>query len=312
MNYPLNWPHKCNDNNSAYQKQVIVNMHLKSVAIFAKRHDPRCQGVADDLINWLEEKSCLPLVEGHLARLISYPRVLTDEEIREQAELVVVLGGDGTLISVARLFSGKDVPIVAVNLGSLGFLTEVTVEELYPLLEHCLNGEPRVSERMMLEVTVNRDGHEIERCHVLNDMVINKGALARIVDLETKVNRHFLTTYKADGLIVSTPTGSTGYNMSAGGPIVHPLMSCILITPICPHTLTNRPIVVTDESIVSITIASSFDEKVFLTLDGQVGFKLMQGDTIEVRKALKTTALVMSKDRDYFEVLRTKLKWGER
>lgn len=287
-------------------------MHLKSVAIFAKRHDPRCQGVADDLINWLEEKSCLPLVEGHLARLISYPRVLSDEEIREQAELVVVLGGDGTLISVARLFSGKDVPIVAVNLGSLGFLTEVTVEELYPLLERCLKGEPRVSERMMLEVTVCRDGHEIEKCHVLNDMVINKGALARIVDLETKVNRHFLTTYKADGLIVSTPTGSTGYSMSAGGPIVHPLMSCILITPICPHTLTNRPIVVTDESIVSITIASSFDEKVFLTLDGQVGFKLMQGDTIEVRKALKTTALVMSKDRDYFEVLRTKLKWGER
>lgn len=287
-------------------------MYLKSVAIFAKRHDPRCQGVADDLINWLEEKNCLPLVEGHLARLISYSRVLTNEEIREQAELVVVLGGDGTLISVARLFSGKDVPIVAVNLGSLGFLTEVTVEELYPLLERCLNGEPRVSERMMLKVTVCRDGHEIEKCHVLNDMVINKGALARIVDLETKVNRHFLTTYKADGLIVSTPTGSTGYNMSAGGPIVHPLMSCILITPICPHTLTNRPIVVTDESIVSITIASSFDEKVFLTLDGQVGFKLMQGDTIEVRKALKTTALVMSKDRDYFEVLRTKLKWGER
>lgn len=287
-------------------------MYLKNVAIFAKRHDPRCQGVADDLIKWLDEKNCLPLVEGHLARLISYPMVLSDEEIREQAELVVVLGGDGTLISVARLFSGKDVSIVAVNLGSLGFLTEVTVEELYPLLERCLSGEPRVSERMMLEVTVNRDGHEIERCHVLNDVVINKGALARIVDLETKVNRHFLTTYKADGLIVSTPTGSTGYSMSAGGPIVHPLMSCILITPICPHTLTNRPIVVTDESIISITIASSFDEKVFLTLDGQVGFKLMQGDTIEVRKALKTTALVMSKDRDYFEVLRTKLKWGER
>ncbi len=287
-------------------------MHLKSVAIFAKSHDPRCQGVADDLINWLEEKSCLPLVESQLARLIGYSANLTDEEIREQAELVVVLGGDGTLISVARLFSGKDVPIVGVNLGSLGFLTEVTVEELYPLLERCLKGEPRVSERMMLEVTVCRDGQEIEKCNVLNDMVINKGALARIVDLETKVNRHFLTTYKADGLIVSTPTGSTGYSMSAGGPIVHPLMSCILITPICPHTLTNRPIVVTDESIISITIASSFDEKVYLTLDGQVGFKLMQGDSIEVRKALKTTSLVMSKDRDYFEVLRTKLKWGER
>jgi len=287
-------------------------MHLKSVAIFAKRHDPRCQGVADDLINWLEEKNCLPLVESDLARLIGYAGAFSDEDIREQAELVVVLGGDGTLISVARLFSGKDVPIVGVNLGSLGFLTEVTVEELYPLLDRCLRGEPRVSERMMLEVTVCREDQEIEKCHVLNDMVINKGALARIVDLETKVNRHFLTTYKADGLIISTPTGSTGYSMSAGGPIIHPLMSCIVITPICPHTLTNRPIVVTDESIISITIASSFDEKVYLTLDGQVGFKLMQGDTIEVRKALKTTSLVMSKERDYFEILRTKLKWGER
>ncbi len=287
-------------------------MQLLSVAIFAKRHDPRCQGVADDLINWLEEKNCLPLVEADLAHLIGYSKGMAEAEIREQAELVVVLGGDGTLISVARLFSGKEVPIIGVNLGSLGFLTEVTVDELYPTLERCLKGDPRVSERMMLDVTVFRDNKEIDRTHVLNDIVINKGALARIVDLETKVNRHFLTTYKADGLIISTPTGSTGYSMSAGGPIIHPLMSCIVITPICPHTLTNRPIVVTDESIISITIASSFDEKVYLTLDGQVGFKLMQGDSIEVRKALKTTALVMSKERDYFEILRTKLKWGER
>lgn len=287
-------------------------MQILAVAIFAKRHDPRCQGVADDLIKWLEEHRCLPLVESELANMIGYSKGMSEADIREQAELVVVLGGDGTLISVARLFSGKEVPIVGVNLGSLGFLTEVTVEELYPLLERCLEGNPRVSERMMLDVTVFRDSKEIDRTHVLNDMVINKGALARIVDLETKVNRHFLTTYKADGLIISTPTGSTGYSMSAGGPIIHPLMSCIVITPICPHTLTNRPIVVTDDSIISITIASSFDEKVYLTLDGQVGFKLMQGDSIEVRKALKTTGLVRSKDRDYFEILRTKLKWGER
>lgn len=287
-------------------------MQIQNVAIFAKMHDPRCQGVADDLINWLEEKNCLPLVEAQLASLIGYPKGMESEDIREQAELVVVLGGDGTLISVARLFSGREVPIVGVNLGSLGFLTEVTVDELYPLLELCLEGNHRVSERMMLEVTVCRGGEEIEKTNVLNDMVINKGALARIVDLETRINRHVLTTFKADGLIVSTPTGSTGYSMSAGGPIIHPLMSCLVITPICPHTLTNRPIVVTDDSIITITIASSFDEKVYLTLDGQVGFKLVQGDTIEVRRALKTTALVMSKERDYFEILRTKLKWGER
>ncbi len=285
---------------------------FQNVAIFAKIHDPRCLGVASDLIKWLEERGCTPMVEEQLTRELGYPKALAETEIREQAELVVVLGGDGTLISVARLFSGKDVPILGVNLGSLGFLTEITVEELYTRLEKCLEGSPRVSERMMLEVTLHREGKEDEKFHVLNDMVINKGALARIVDLETKVNRHFLTTYKADGLIVSTPTGSTGYSLSAGGPIIHPLMSCIVITPICPHTLTNRPIVVTDESIISITVTSSFEEKVYLTLDGQVGFELREGDSVEVRKALKTTSLVMSRSRDYFEILRTKLKWGER
>ncbi len=287
-------------------------MQIQNVAIFAKVHDPRCRGIASELITWLEEKGCTPLVEEQLALQLGLPAAVLEAEIRDQAELVVVLGGDGTLISVARLFSSRDVPILGVNLGSLGFLTEITVEELYTRLEKCLEGNPRVSERMMLEVTLHREGQQIEKCNVLNDMVINKGALARIVDLETKVNRHFLTTYKADGLIVSTPTGSTGYSLSAGGPIIHPLMSCIVITPICPHTLTNRPIVVTDESIISITVASSFDEKVYLTLDGQVGFELREGDSVEIRKALTTTALVMSRSREYFEILRTKLKWGER
>ncbi|WP_173201681.1 NAD(+)/NADH kinase [Geobacter sp. SVR] len=285
---------------------------MQYVAIFAKVHDPRCQKVASELIAWLEQKGCTPLVDPHLTASLGYPRELSEEEIRDQAEMVVVLGGDGTLISVARLFSGRDVPILGVNLGSLGFLTEITLEELYPRLERCLKGDPRVSDRMMLEVTVYRDGKQIEKNNVLNDMVINKGALARIVDLETKINRHILTTYKADGLIISTPTGSTGYSLSAGGPIIHPQMNCIAITPICPHTLTNRPIVVPDESIISVTVTSSHDEKVYLTLDGQVGFKLQQGDSIEVRRALKTTALIMSRSRDYFEVLRTKLKWGER
>ena len=287
-------------------------MPFHNVAIFAKMHDPRCQGIAMELVSWLEERDCLALVDPHLARHIGKYTGLTEEEIRDQAELVVVLGGDGTLISVARLFCGKNVPILGVNLGSLGFLTEITLEELYPRLERCLQGDPRVSERMMLEVTLHREGKTIEKCHVLNDMVINKGALARIVDLETRVNRHFLTTYKADGLIISTPTGSTGYSMAAGGPIIHPLMSCIVITPICPHTLTNRPIVITDDSIVSVTVTSTFDENVYLTLDGQVGFELQEGDSVEVRRALKTTALVMSRSKDYFEILRTKLKWGER
>ena len=285
---------------------------MKQVAIFAKVHDPRCQGVASELIAWLEERGCVPLVEGHLARHMRSANGLTDEQIRDQAELVVVLGGDGTLISVARLFSGRQVPILGVNLGSLGFLTEITVEELYPALERCLRGELRISERMMLEVIVTRGSTELTRCHVLNDAVINKGAIARIIDLETRVNNYSLTPFKADGLIISTPTGSTGYSLSAGGPIVHPLMRCILITPICPHTLTNRPVMVADESVVTIVVKAAFDEKVYLTLDGQVGVDLLEGDTVEVRSAQKTTALVSSPDKDYFAILRAKLKWGER
>ncbi len=288
-------------------------MHqIQKIAIFAKMHDPRCQGIASDLIKWLEARERTPLVEPSLARLIGCPDTMTEEEIRDQADLVVVLGGDGTLISVARLFSDKDVPILGVNLGSLGFLTEITVEELYPRLELCLQSAPRVSARMMLMVTLLREGKPQEVYHVLNDVVINKGAMARIVDLETKINRQFLTTYKADGLIVATPTGSTGYSLSAGGPIIQPQMCCIVITPICPHTLTNRPIVVTDEAIISVTIKSTFEEKVYLTLDGQVGIELQEGDSVEVRKALNKTSLVVSRSRDYFELLRTKLKWGER
>lgn len=285
---------------------------MKQVAIFAKVHDPRCRGVASELIAWLEERGITALVEGHLAHHMGYANGLTDGQIRDQAELVVVLGGDGTLISVARLYSGRQVPILGVNLGSLGFLTEITVEELYPVLERCLRGELRISERMMLEVIVTRGTTELTRCHVLNDAVINKGAIARIIDLETRVNDDSLTTFKADGLIISTPTGSTGYSLSAGGPIVHPLMRCVLITPICPHTLTNRPIMVADQSVVTIVVKASFDEKVYLTLDGQVGVDLLEGDTIVVRSAQKTTALVSSPDKDYFAILRAKLKWGER
>lgn len=285
---------------------------MKQVAIFAKVHDPRCQGVASELVTWLEERKCQPLVDTHLARHVGYARGLTEKQIRDRAELVVVLGGDGTLISVARLFSSRQVPIVGVNLGSLGFLTEITVEQLYPVLEQCLAGSHRITERMMLDVTVTRGDQEISRCQVLNDAVINKGALARIIELEARVNDDFLTTFKADGLIISTPTGSTGYSLSAGGPIVQPLMKCVLITPICPHTLTNRPIVLSYQSVIRITVKSSFDEMVYLTLDGQVGVELQEGDSIEIKRAETTTALVTSPEKDYFAILRAKLKWGER
>ncbi len=287
-------------------------MRMKRVAIIAKVHDPRCQGIACELIEWLVAHDVEPLVEAHLARHLVYTKGMDSACFPDIAELVVVLGGDGTLISAARLIGGREIPILGVNLGSLGFLTEITMEELYPLLTDCLKGEFKVSERMMLDCTVLRAGMEIARHKVLNDVVINKGALARIVDLETKVDCHHITTFKADGLIISTPTGSTGYSLSAGGPIIHPSMKCLVITPICPHTLTNRPIVVADESLIGITVSSLDDEDVYLTLDGQVGVELKSGDVIQVRRAEHYSRLVMSKSRNFFEVLRTKLKWGER
>jgi len=284
---------------------------MKKIAIFAKVHDPRCLDVAGKLVTWLEKRGLVPLVESHLARHLAYADGKEREDIRTEADLVVVLGGDGTLISVARLVGAREVPILGVNLGSLGFLTEITLDELYPALEMCLSGDYEVSERMMLRATVTRDGEEVVSHRVLNDVVINKGALARIVDMETAVDGHYLTTFKADGLIISTPTGSTGYSLAANGPIVQPALDCLVLTPICPHTLTNRPIVVGSDAVISIRLLSE-SEDVFLTLDGQVGFELKFGDLIRIRRARHRTRLVASRSKNYFEVLRTKLKWGER
>jgi NAD+ kinase len=287
---------------------------MKKVAIFAKVHDPRCLGIAEELIEWLAGRGVTASVEDHLFKRLSRPSATessNSSEIAHDADLVVVLGGDGTLIAAARLVGDRAVPILGVNLGSLGFLTEITLDELYPSVERCLQGDFEVSERMMLLASVERAGEVVELHRVLNDVVINKGALARIVDMETSVNGRYLTTFKADGLIVSTPTGSTGYSLSANGPIIHPELECISITPICPHTLTNRPLVMAGDAAIAITL-DSMDEAVFLTLDGQVGVKLIAGDVVQIKKSAHATRLIQSRSKDYFEVLRTKLKWGER
>jgi NAD+ kinase len=284
---------------------------MTHIGIFAKVHDPRCQGVAGELFSWLESRGYTPLVEAHLARHIKSAVGFPSDQVAARSDLIVVLGGDGTLISVARQASGRPVPILGVNLGSLGFLTEITVDELYTSLQACLDGHAVISQRMMLDVVIRREESEVASHRVLNDVVINKGALARIIDLETSVDGHYLTTFKADGLIISTPTGSTGYSLSANGPIVYPSLNGVVITPICPHTLTNRPLVVPGDARIAITL-QSLHEDVFLTLDGQVGVELKRGDQIEVSRAAETTRLVVSVSRDYFEVLRTKLKWGER
>jgi NAD+ kinase len=288
---------------------------MKKIAIFAKVHDPRCLGVAQQLTEWLSHRGIKASVEDHLSKQLrrsSLTETAESSEIAHDADLVVVLGGDGTLIAAARLVGEREVPILGVNLGSLGFLTEITLDELYPAMERSLEGDFEVSERMMLTASVTRGGEELCSHRVLNDVVLNKGALARIIDMETVVDHHYLTTFKADGLIVSTPTGSTGYSLSANGPIIHPALECISITPICPHTLTNRPLVVGRDASIQIRLKSGVDEAVYLTLDGQVGVKLATGDAVQIERSAHATRLIQSRSKDYYEVLRTKLKWGER
>jgi NAD+ kinase len=225
--------------------------------------------------------------------------------------MIIVLGGYGTLLSVARLVGDRDVPILGVNLGGLGFLTEITLEELHRVVERVVQGDFITNERVVLNASVIRRGERMAEFIVLNDAVINKGALARIIDLETTINQDYVTTFKSDGLIISTPTGSTAYNLSAGGPIVYPSLHCIILTPICPHTLTNRPIVIPDDVVIRATLKAK-QQEVILTLDGQQGFTLEFEDVVEVKKAEGRILLIKSPYRHYFEVLREKLKWGER
>jgi NAD+ kinase len=230
--------------------------------------------------------------------------------VPREVEFVIVLGGDGTLLGAARRVARYGVPILGVNLGGLGFLTEIPLRKLYSAVELMLEGRLEVETRLMLEAVVLREGTETCRFLVLNDVVINKGALARIIDLDVFINDQFLTTFKADGLIVSTPTGSTAYNLSAGGPILYPTMSSFILTPICPFTLTNRPIILPESHVVSITLSRRGEERVSLTFDGQVGFDLVQGDKVLIQKAKEKLKLIKSPDQSYFEILREKLMWG--
>ncbi len=284
---------------------------MKRVGIYIKRHNADAVTVARELSAWLEERGIEVFLEENLASAMGEKHGYPEGSIPPMVNLIVVLGGDGTLISVARLVGDLRTPILGVNLGSLGFLTEITLKEIYPVLERVLKGDFDVSNRMMLSAVVWRDGREAGRFRVLNDVVINKGALARIIDMEVQVDGNYLTTFKADGLIISTPTGSTAYNLAAGGPIIYPGLSCLVISPICPHMLTNRPIIVSDEAIIRVEVKFQ-DEDVVFTADGQVGMPLKGGDVVEIRKARASTLLIKSPSKDYFEVLRTKLRWGER
>ncbi len=281
---------------------------MNRIGIVAKRNKPEAVAIAGHLVEWLRAKK----IEVYTPTLPEGDcKSVGKEEIPSDVEMIVVLGGDGTLLSVARQVWNKNIPILGVNLGGLGFLTEITLDELYPVLERVVRNDYEVNEREVLGAGVIRRGERIAEFIVLNDAVINKGALARIIDLETTINGEYLSTFRSDGLIISTPTGSTAYNLSAGGPIVYPSLHTIIITPICPHTLTIRPIIIPDNVKIRALLKSR-DEEVTLTLDGQQGFTLEFEDVVEVEKAEGRILLIKSPYRHYFELLREKLKWGER
>jgi NAD+ kinase len=269
-------------------------MNVRNVVIVTKAKQPDVARVAGELIHWFKGKNVAASLEPDAA---------------VTADLAVVLGGDGTLLAAARLLGDRQVPIVAINHGGLGFLTEVTLEEMYPALEHVLSGKFVMQTRMMMDVQVSRAGKNLAAYRALNDVVINKGTLSRMIDLEARVDGQYVSRLRADGLIVSTPTGSTAYNISAGGPIIFPTMSAMIVTPICSHTLTNRPIVLPENVTIEITLRSVQDD-VYVTVDGQVGLKLQLDDRLIVDKSGVSVKLVAPLDKNYFDVLRGKLKWG--
>jgi NAD+ kinase len=270
-----------------------------------------------DIATWLEEHGAQAVFETATAALMSPGagrRVADKRALAEQVDMVLVLGGDGTLLSMAARIAeaGSGIPILGVNFGSLGFLTEITLPELYPSLDAALSGQARIEERLMLRATTLRSGQRLAEHLVLNDVVITSGARSRMIDLSVSVGDEFLTAVKADGLIVGTPTGSTAYNLSAGGPIMQPNVDAIIITPIAPHTLTNRPIIIPSTSAVRVQPLMDDRDEVFVTFDGQEGLQICADDELIVCRADRPLRLIRPSTRGYFDVLRQKLKWGER
>jgi NAD+ kinase len=288
---------------------------IKRIGLVIKPHQSVALKTTCELTTWLAERR-IELVGGpeiereriEQATGCSVREVPADK-LAHEVDLVLVLGGDGTMIATARLIGDTEVPVLGVNFGGLGYLAEFRFEELYAALESILAGNYRLDKRVMLDVELHRGKELITRNRVLNDVVINKSALARIIEIEAYFNQQFVNSFRADGLIVSTPTGSTAYNLSAGGPVIFPSMNAVVVTPICPFTLSNRPIVVPDDAGIELCLKTE-NEEVALTLDGQVGFSLQVEDRVVIKKSHTTFNLIQPANRNYFDVLRDKLRWG--
>jgi NAD+ kinase len=283
---------------------------IKTVGIISKPGSEQAAALVPKLIEWLQQRGIAVRIDestGEYAGAPGLPRA----ETPEGCDLIIVLGGDGTLLSAARAIGRREVPLFPVNLGGLGFLTAITIDEVYPELQRALRSEHRIGKRKLLTVEVEREGKIVASYDALNDAVLTKSALARMIDLDTHVDEQFVCVYKADGLIISTPTGSTAYSLSAGGPIIFPSVPAILLTPICPHMLTNRPVLVPETSVIRV-FSHGPDESVFLTIDGQIGGPIREGDCVVCRSSHYSLLLVRPPRMMFFDVLRQKLKWGER
>jgi len=286
-------------------------MAIRKIGIVANPAKEKSPEYAIRLKNWILQRGVDVFFHKLIAEKIGNVPGFETEELASMVDLLAVFGGDGTLLRTARAVREHPVPIVGINLGQFGYLTEVNLNEMIDAFEVILQGKYQTERRMMLDVSVQAEGEPVQVRTVLNDVVINRGNLSRIVDLETSVDDCYLTTFKADGLIVSTPTGSTAYSLSAGGPIVFPQQDCIIINPICPHTLTNRPIILPGSARIKVTLWSK-EAGATLTFDGQVSVHLKSGDAMTITKSSYETILVCSPHRDYLEILRTKLGWGGR
>lgn len=292
----------------------MTNREIKSVGIVVKPNHAEAWTTACELSEWLEKRGVdligKPYSEGSKLNADTCD-IETVDTVRfgSEADLIVVLGGDGTMISTARLVGNREVLVLGVNYGSLGYLTDFRIEEMFPTLELIFDGNFEIDRRVMLDAEHWREDEKLASGRVLNDVVINKAALARIIEIEVRLNSLFVNSFRSDGLIVATPTGSTAYNLSAGGPIVYPSMNAVVLTPICPFTLTNRPIVIPDSAEIELKLQNE-NEGVVLTLDGQTGYTMEAHDRVVIRKSAMTFNLVQPPNRNYFDVLRNKLKWG--
>ena len=283
---------------------------MKTIGILTKPKVPDIKHILTDLVSWLRARQKDVVLDGKTAALIGEHATYQTTQIASLSDMVLVLGGDGTMLNAARLVEERAVPILGVNMGGLGFLTEVSLDQLYPTLEKVFAQEFYVEQRLMLRAQIHRHGEHVAKATVLNDVVISKGTLARMIEIQISIDGRFVTSLRGDGLIISTPTGSTAYSLSAGGPIINPSVQALILTPICPHTLTHRPLLIPNSVALEVTLTSK-DEGAMATFDGQVGVAITQGDTVVIGASEHRTHLIRFPDRTYYDVLRRKLKWGD-